>query len=133
LKFSTQAPPAGFAPPSHRPPRQRPEQQWSFLLHAIQFGLQRQEPDAQYFVQQSLFFLQRLALAEPSPQGPSGRGPSMRALPSLLGRAAAGSAATSAARTPARPARRVTAEPRRRLRASKARSSMQDRLRTWLV
>jgi hypothetical protein len=74
LKFSSQRPPAGFAPPSQRPFRQTPVQQCSFFVQLIQFGLQRHSPREHHFVQQSLFRLQRLSLADPSPQGPSAAG-----------------------------------------------------------
>lgn len=75
LNCSSQRPPASLQPPSQWPSTQLPEQQCSLLEQVIQFGLQRQDPSAQYFVQQSLFFAHRLERAEPSPQGPevSGR------------------------------------------------------------
>jgi hypothetical protein len=114
LKFSMQNEPDGFAPPSHRPSVQRPEQQWSALVHVIQFGLQRHVSSAQYFVQHWLSFVQRFAAGEPSPQGPSAWGRPFPRDVSRLPAALAVSTAppSSTPRTAASPARREVAAPR---------------------
>lgn len=51
LKFSSQRDPARLQPPSHLPRTQEPEQQSAAREQVVQFGLQRQNPPAQYLVQ----------------------------------------------------------------------------------